>query len=112
MSKLKPRKYTFVDDHYPFFKKFIQDMIPYVTCEKDYTLSDYRILDVAQWFNQRGYYCLEGFCDPTNMVLPKYITFFQQHFKNMELEDVRDLELIGYEVEGKIICAAFVKFLK
>lgn len=110
MSKL--HKYKFVDEHYPMFKQFIKELIPFATCEQDYMLSDKRRLEVSAWFNLRGYYCLDGYCDPMNEVLPKYVTFFQQHFKNMKLENIRDLELISSEVDGKIVCAAFVKFLK
>ena len=43
---------------------------------------------------------------------PRYVTFFQQHFKKMKLEHNRDLTIIGYDLDGKIICAAFVQFIK
>jgi hypothetical protein len=51
-------------------------MIPYATCEKEYTILDPRVLDWTEWFNQRGYCSLDGHCDPMNEVLPKYVAFF------------------------------------
>jgi hypothetical protein len=74
MNKL--HKYPLVDEHYPMFKEFIWNMIPYATCEKEYTILDPRVLDWTEWFNQRGYCSLDGHCDPMNEVLPKYVAFF------------------------------------
>lgn len=47
-----------------------------------------------------------------NEVLPEYTAFFEQHFNPMKYEYLRDLCIVSYRKDNKIVCAVAIQFIK
>ncbi len=96
-------------DRYEPFTEFIKSIAPLITCKDDYSMQDPRIFHWGEWFNRKlGYSAVDPFCDVMEEWLPQCANFFGQHFKDLKAEDIKDLTIITYEEEKKIICAAAV----